>query len=123
MFKNRFILIVGLLSVLLTTMAVSRPFSNRPTAVDNTLLSDYYARHAVVNLANDFYQRHSDWASINQKVGIPVTGSESLDYFQRHAELTASSATSLNMADYFARHPELSAAAVSTDLSDYFLRH
>lgn len=169
MFKNRFILIVGLLSVLLVTMAVSNPIPNAPTAeelswpprpvirpaVDNTLLSDYYQRQAAlnasaeageaVNLANDFYQRHTDWVSSAQNIGIPVTGmSESLDYFQRHPELSVSAETTLDLAsdfyqrhpelsisveksadmtDYFVRHPELRAPMQTIDLSDYFLRH
>jgi hypothetical protein len=138
--KNRFILIVGLLSVLLVTMAVSRPFGGLPTAeklswpprpvmvsaVDNTLLSDYHERQAAMagnsaDLANDFYQRHTNWAS-EFNIGIPVTGnSESLDYFQRHPERIAGIA--VDMTDYFIRHPELSVPQTSTDLSDYFLRH
>jgi len=149
MFKNRFILVLGVLSLLLVTMAVSQPFSNAPTAeelswpprpvivsgVDNTLLSDYYERQAelnpsagsedAANLANDFYQRHTDWAS-GLNIGVPVTGiSESLDYFQRHPELSmpVEAGAAIDMTDYFVRHPELHAPIENTDLSDYFLRH
>ena len=56
---------------------------------------------------------------IRQQYGIPVTSiSESLDYFQRHPELSAGVAS--DMSDYFVRHPEL--LVPQTDLSDYFLR-
>jgi hypothetical protein len=137
--KNRFILMVGLLSVLLVTMAVSRPFAGIPTAeklswpprpvivsaVDNTLLSDYYERQAAMSVAEaaDFYQRHPDWASIQPAV-IPVTGnSEASDYFQRHTERIAPAGGAVDVTDYFLRHPERNAPTDTIDLSDYFLRH
>ena len=139
MFKNRFILILGLLSLLLVTMAVSRPFVKSPTAealrwpsrpvivhvLDNTLLSDYYERQAALKVvdAADFYQRHPDLVSI-QQAAIPVTGSsEAADYFQRHPDLSLPAGIMVDMTDYFMRHPELDAPADSLDLSDYFLRH
>jgi hypothetical protein len=137
--KNRFFMIIGLLSVLLMTMAVSRPFAAIPTAeklswpprpvivsaADNTLLSDYYERQAAMNVAEaaDFFQRHSDWVSI-QQAAIPVTGkSEAYDYFQRHSELIAPAGIAVDMTDYFLRHPERNASTNTIDLSDYFLRH
>jgi hypothetical protein len=72
-------------------------------------LPDYFQRHPelrvsagagmVVDVAGDFYLRHTDWAS---NMGIPVTGSsEAEDYFMRHP---MSSATSVDLSDYFLRH-------------------
>jgi hypothetical protein len=62
MFKNRFILMVGVLSVLLVTIAVSNPFSN--------------ATPASVSGASDSYQRHPDWtrAGNDQAATSPITG-------------------------------------------------
>jgi hypothetical protein len=37
MFKNRFLLVLGLLSLLLVAMAVSRPLAKTPTSVDLSL--------------------------------------------------------------------------------------
>ena len=137
--KNRFMLIVGLLSVLLVTMAVSRPFSDIPAAerlswpprpvivsgVDNTQLSDYYERQAAMNVAEaaDFFQRHADSVSV-QQAAIPKTGSsEASDYFQRHSEMISPAGLAVDLTDYFLRHPELSGPTDTIDLSDYFLRH
>ena len=117
--KNRIILFVGLLSVLLVAMAVSRPLSNIPTAeelswpprpvmvsgVDETLLSDYHERQAAMSVAEvaDFYQRHPDWVSIQQAV-IPVVGSsETSDYFQRHRELSTPAET--DRTDLYQNYP------------------
>ena len=157
--KNRFILILSLLSGLLATMAVSRPYASIPTAeklngpprpamfsaVDSMLLSDYHERQAAlarnsVDLANDFYQRHTDWAGelnndFNQKypgkwvsraagVAIPVTSSSAAsDYFQRHTELLGPAGVAVDVTDYFLRHPERNAPTENIDLSDYILRH
>ena len=145
--KNHVILLVGLLSVLLVAMAVSRPLSNIPTAeelswpprpvmvsgVDETLLSDYYERQAAMSVAEaaDFYQRHPDWASIPEAV-IPVVGSsEASDYFQRHSELNVSIVAALDLAgDFYQRHPDwasIPAASISvtgnSEALDYFQRH
>lgn len=113
MFRNRFILTVGVLSLLLVTLAVSRPFttasvSNIAGANDfyqrhanwgsDTIASDYYQRHPalsasvgnVLDLTADFYQRHPEWAANVQSVAVPVTGiSEASDYYLRHPELNA----------------------------------
>ena len=78
MFKNRFFLVIGVLSLVLVTMAISNPKSNVSLAADQG--------------ASDFYQRHPDWtwASNAQNSVVPVTGnSEASDYFQRHPELSA----------------------------------
>jgi hypothetical protein len=148
--KNRFILIIGLLSVLLVAMAVSRPLAKTATAVESrgpsaSDLSDYHQRQAELNSsasagAGDFYQRHPDrasglnndfyqkypgkWVSRAAGVTIPVTGSSAAsDYFQRHPELIAPAGIAADVTDYFLRHPELSAPMDTIDLSDYFLRH
>jgi hypothetical protein len=127
MFKNRFLLVLSLSSLLLVTMAVSRPFSN--TSVSNIEgandfyqrhrnwnrnleASDYYERHpelnssaaSIVDLAGDFALRHPEWTISVQNAGVPATGS-------------------LEASDYFQRHPELRVPADSIDLSDFFQRH
>ena len=76
MYKNRFILVLGLLSMLLAGMAVTQP---------HPLVSS-----ATGQAASDFYQRHPDWTwEINdQDAVIPLTGDSAFpDYFQRHPEL------------------------------------
>ena len=99
MFTNRFILVLGVASLLLVTMAVSKPFSK--------------ASAEGFNEATDFYQRHPDWtwAVNDQNAGNPAAGASSFpDYFQRHPELSAPSVVGLGASDYFQRHPELSAS-------------
>jgi hypothetical protein len=109
MFKNRFLLVLGAISILSVTMAISYPRSNAPLA------------------ASDFYQRHPAWiwVSNNSNASIPVTGaSEAVDYFQRHPELRTSIGITIDLTDYSSRHPELSVS--TTDVlaaSDYFIRH
>jgi hypothetical protein len=146
MFKNRFILIVGLLSIVLVTMAVSRPSGSTPIVAregsndfyqrhsngNRTLAAtDYYARHpelrlsagSIADLAGDFSLRHPEWTISVQNATIPMTGIlEASDYFQRYSAQQAPLAA-VELTDYFARHPELSVLTPSTDLSDYFLRH
>jgi len=113
MFKNRFLLILGVFSFVLVTMAISRPFSSdslstiegandfyqrHPNWNRNTEASDYYERHPelsgsaapIVDIAGDFALRHPEWTISIQNAAIPVTGnSEASDYFQRHPELSA----------------------------------
>jgi len=108
MFKNRFILVLGVLSLVLVTMAVSNSFS------------------AAVEGASDFHQRHPDWQWVasDQKAIIPLTGEAAFpDYFQRHPELSAPVEVSVDTTDYYFRHPGLSASVESLDLTDYFFRH
>ena len=124
MFKKSFLLVLGILSILLVTMAVSRPFANesapgREGANDfyqrhrnwNRDLegSDYYERHpnrsaaAIVDLTGDFALRHPDWTLRTSNAIIPVTGIfESFDYFQRHPELRTPE--TIDLSDYFQRH-------------------
>src|SRR5215211_7117504 len=109
MFKNRFLLVLGVVSLLLVTMAVSNPAADEREG------------------ASDFHQRHPDWTwTVNQQNAIiPVTGDSVFpDYFQRHPELTIPMESSLDTTDYFFRHPELRpSTAKSIDLTDYFFRH
>jgi hypothetical protein len=107
MFKNRFILVIGVLALLLVTMAVTYPRTNASLA------------------ASDFHQRHPEWqwASGVQNAVIPVTGiSAAPDYYQRHPEFGIQVSTMLAASDYFMRHPELTESAKPIDLTDYFFR-
>jgi hypothetical protein len=147
MFKNRFLLILAVFSLLLVTMAVSRPFSNTsiPNAEGandfyqrhrdwsrNLEGSDYYERHpesngaaSIADITDDFALRHPDWTLSVSNAVVPVTGIfDASDYFHRHPELTlpVSSANGADLSDYFVRHPELR-TPVTIDLSDYFQRH
>jgi hypothetical protein len=104
MFKNRFLLVLSVVSLLLVSMAIS---SFRSTATSST--------NRVA--ASDFYQRHPNWTW-----AIPVAEvAAPSDYFQRHPELTAPSVIGIGASDYFQRHPELVAPA-SKDLTDYYFR-
>ena len=114
MFKNRFLVVIGVISLLLVTLAVSTARSNASPTADHG--------------ATDFYQRHPDWTwAINdQKVSIPVTGASAFpDYYQRHLELSASPIIGLGASDYFQRHPELTvpSAEASVDVTDFYFRH
>jgi hypothetical protein len=111
MFKNRFILVIGVLSLVLVTMAVSNPKSNVSIAADQE--------------ASDFHQRHPDWqwAASDQKAIVPLTGEAAFpDYAQRHPELRVSLADAVDTTDYFIRLSILSAPAISVDTTDYFFR-
>jgi hypothetical protein len=115
MFKNRFLIVLGLLSMLLVATAVARPFLTPKSVMIPVTGADYFS---------DYYQRHTERASNLQDMVIPRTGSsESPDYFQRHPELRVSAGSGVDMTDYFMRHPDLLTPAESNDLSDYFLRH
>ena len=113
MFNNRFILVLGVLSLLLVTVAVSYPRSNAAFAADQG--------------ASDFYQRHPEWKwGIDDANSVlPVTGELAFpDYYQRHPELSAPVPITIDTTDYFFRHPQLRASAMnSIDLTDYFFRH
>lgn len=112
MFKNRFILVLGVLSLVLVTMAVSNPKSNVSFAADQG--------------ASDFHQRHPDWKWVasDQKTIISSTGDAAFpDYHQRHPELSVPVETSVDTTDYYFRHLAPSATVESIDLTDYFFRH
>ena len=111
MFKNRFILVIGVISLVLVTMAVSNPKSNVSLAADQG--------------ASDFHQRHPDWtwASNDQNSVIPVTGiSDSPDYYQRHPELRTSVVDVVDTTDYFFRHELPSPSVREADMTDYYFR-
>lgn len=126
MFKNRILLVLGVISLLLVTMAVSRPLAITPVASGAgandfyqrhpdwnraPAASDYYERHPELNVTvgiapdatSDFTLRHPQWVSAVQIAVIPVTGNlVASDYFQRHPELRT--LTTLDLSDYFLRH-------------------
>ena len=102
--KNRVILLLGVISLLSISMAVST-FRNKSFASN-------------VEETSDFYQRHPYWI---WSIRGPALASS--DYFQRHPELSAPATLRLNASDYFQRHSELIAPAeVSADLTDYHFR-
>jgi hypothetical protein len=109
MFKNRFLLVLGSVSLLLVTLAVSQPRSNASQA------------------ASDFHHRHPHWTWVinPQNAVIPMTGdSVFLDYYQRHPELSLPAVPGLTASDYFIRHPELIAPPQGAiDMTDYYFRH
>ena len=110
--KNRVILMLGVISLLMVSMAVStvRTKSSSSNVED----------------ASDFYQRHPSWSWMvnRQNASIPITGEAAFpDYHQRHPELTKSVIAGVGASDYFQRHPELTARAGKfVDLSDYYFR-
>jgi hypothetical protein len=116
MFKNRVLLILGVLSLFTVTIAVSTPRSNAPLAA-----SDFYQRHpgwtwSSREAASDYFQRHPE-------VSAPGSTLDLTDYANRHPELGVSSDDALAASDYFMRHPELVAPAeLASDLTDYFFR-
>ncbi len=145
MFKIRFILVLGALSLVLMTLGFSQPFSEAPTpeelrwppravipVVELSESSDYYQRHPelrahgprLTDTAGDFYLRHPEWTVNMQNVAVPVTGlDDASDYFQRHPELSLPAESATDLSDYFTRHPELRTPEDTIDLSDYFQRH
>jgi len=112
MFKNRFPLVLGVISLVLVSLAVSN--------------FNFKALPARSEAASDFYQRHPDWIwTVNrQNAIIPITGEDTFpDYFQRHPELTTPAILGLGASDYFMRHPELVALAEDAmDMTDYYFR-
>jgi hypothetical protein len=125
MFKNRFLIVLGVFSLLLVTMAISRPFTNASvTSIEGA--NDFYQRHRNWNRnleGSDYYERHSNASA--PATTIDPTG----DFALRHPEWTVSvpnaavPVTSIfEDSDYFQRHPELREPA-TIDLSDYFQRH
>lgn len=109
--KNRVILMLGVISLLMVSMAVS------------TFQTKSFSSNT--EYASDFYQRHPDWTVNGQNAGIPVTGAAAFpDYHQRHPELNAPAESSDDTTDYYFRHPELSgASSANVDLTDYYFRH
>ena len=128
MFNNRFLLILGVFSLLLVTMAVSHPFSSVSVSPIEGA-NDFYQRHTNWDRNfedSDYFERHPEWTVSVQNVAIRLTGMfETSDYFQRHPEfsLPAPVASAADLSDYFVRHPEVRTPDMTIDLSDYFLRH
>jgi hypothetical protein len=117
---NRILLVLGAISMLLVTMAVSNPRANTSIATDQTA-SDFYQRHpewtwSSREESSDYFQRHPE-------LRMPGTGIDLTDYANRHPELSASANQPLAASDYFMRHPELTISVeASADLTDYFFR-
>jgi len=112
MFNNRFLVVIGVISLLSVTLAVSGP-RQKPAPVAN-------------QAGSDFYQRHQDWTwTIRDQNAIPVTGVSAFpDYYQRHLELRNRVIPGMTASDYFQRHPELiNPVEGSIDTTDYFFRH
>jgi len=120
MFKNRFILILAVFSLLLVTIAVSRPFGSAPTAEE----LNWPARPVIAPVTgstelSDFAERHANWNAEVASVGIPVTGAIDLsDYYLRLESMKSADAS-----DYILRHPELRIVNNTADMSDYYIRH
>lgn len=113
MYKNRLLLGISAVSLLLMGLAVFNPFaaSSRVSKV----------------AASDFHQRHPDWiwTTNRENAVLPDTGEAAFpDYHQRHPELLSIEGLGDGASDYFERHPELSARSESSvDLTDYYFRH
>jgi hypothetical protein len=111
MYNNRFILLLSVLSLLLVTLAISKPFSK--------------ASLERINEATDFHQRHPEWIwiSTDQNAVIPATGASDFpDYYQRHPELSVPLELSTDTTDYFFRHATVLKPTQMIDLTDYYFR-
>jgi hypothetical protein len=128
MFKNRFLLVLGLISLMLVSLAISsfrnnaslsereaawviaerRTDAAAPAVVDSISISKRQA-------AWDFADRHTDWnwSAISEREAA-------WSLAERHVDGAAPAGVYL---DYAQRHPELSATAASIDLTDYYFRH
>ena len=101
--KNRVFLVIGIISLLLASLAVSS-FRAAPAPSN-------------IEAASDFHQRHPDWTWAIPAAEVAAPS----DYFQRHPDLTVPAVVGIGASDYFQRHPELFAPA-SKDLTDYYFR-
>lgn len=55
---------------------------------------------------------------------VPLLGGDALsDYYQRHQNLPPITGMTTDLSDYFLRHPEAIPSMTLIDRSDYFLRH
>jgi hypothetical protein len=100
MFTNRFLLVIGILSLLLVSLAAASPLTNDP--VDTS------------------WPPRPDYSHLNEK---PMVSVPNIDFYQRHPEWTwVSRDAASDLTDYFFRQ-ELLPAGVSIDLTDYFFRH
>jgi hypothetical protein len=125
MFKNRFLLVLGIVSLLLVSMAISSFRSKAVSPSNREAASDFYQRHpnwtwsasAPAAPFPDYFQRHPEL------IAASVNGAGASDYFQRHPKLTALAIPARDTSDYYLRHPESSAVGSSVDLTDYYFRH
>lgn len=92
MFKNRFLIVLGLLSTLLVATAVSRPFLNVQESPRSVMIPLTDA-----NYFSDYFQRHPE---LSTSAGTAV---DMTDYFVRHPELRTP-IDSTDLSDYFLRH-------------------
>jgi hypothetical protein len=97
MLKNRVFLALGVFSVLLVTMAVSRPVLDASLDAEpaaSHLYQHFYQRDTedfryggANDLYKHFYQRDTDWAptrsDLNSEISV-TGGSEYSDYYHRH---------------------------------------
>ena len=126
MFKNRFLLSLGIVSLVLVSLAISS-FRNNASLSNRDAANDFAQRHsnwswsAVAPAAaySDYSQRHPELSNLT------ALGQGASDYYERHANQKNPLVQERDNSDYFLRHPELSASAatVSIDLTDYYFRH
>jgi len=124
MFKSRFLLVLGIVSLILVSLAISS-FRNNASLSNRDAASDFALRHsnwswsavAPAAVYSDYAQRHPELSN------LAAQGAS--DYYERHPNQTNLAVQGLVTSDYALRHPELStsAVAVSIDLTDYYFRH
>ena len=115
MFKNRFLFVLGVVSVLLVSLAASG-FATPPSPSNRTAAGEQAVNisnwtwmvppSAVTITASDYYQRHPELSTLN--------GNTAGNFAIEHSNWTwsvAPSAVTIVASDYYQRHPELSAAA------------
>jgi hypothetical protein len=125
MFKNRFLLVLGVVSILVVSLSLVS-FRTNASRPNREAASDFYQRHpnwtgsssAPAAVYSDYYERHPE-------LTIPsVIGSGASDYYERHPELSTAAKSSVDTTDYYFRHPELSGTSDrNIDLTDYYFRH
>ena len=124
MFKSRFLLVLGIVSFVLVSLAISS-FRNNASLSNREAAGDFAQRHsnwswsavAPAPAYSDYAQRHPELSN------LAAQGAS--DYYERHPNQTNLAIQGPDTSDYALRHPELSAsvAAVSIDLTDYYFRH
>ena len=125
MFKNRSILVLGVLSMLLVAIAIPESFvSTLPLEELSWPPRPILIPATDANSLSDYHERHPEWVSSDPEAAVPVTGISDLsDYYLRHPELNMPVDAIADTSDHFLRHPELRAPVQSEDITDYFLRH
>jgi hypothetical protein len=124
MFKSRFLLGLGIISLVLVSLAISSfrtnaSLSNRDAASDFALRHSNWSWSAAASPVaySDYAQRHPELSN------LAAQGAS--DYYERHPNQTNLVVRGPDTSDYALRHPEfsVSAAAASIDLTDYYFRH